>query len=400
MYKCKVLLPDGSSRWETVSAENEDKLRETMRKRNLKIISLKRSRATLFSGEKSERRMSTTELAVFCEQLHFVLNSHTSLLRGLSLLKEDGEGESSGGAVGRLHSRVEQGNSIADSMRDMGRVFPSLLINMVEGGEKSGNLPAILNKMTLYYKKQGDISKKLRTMLIQPLFLLVTALGLMTFFLYYILPGLIESMEIEFSQLPLITRLVVSFSGFITGNIISIVLFFVFAGVGFSQMMRNDRIALFVDTLLLKIPIVGKTVVYLESYKMCSLLGLLIHSGVTLHTSLGYIKEVMGNRRAKNCLETARKHLFEGHKFSAGLQEGKFFTSLLTKTVEIGEETGTLDTTLLSLSFTYEDKLDTGIKKTLALAEPLITMGIGLFVAILVISIAIPLFTMMDHIKM
>lgn len=400
LYKCKCITSNGQVIIDSIEAKDFNELKRLIENKDLKLIrAAKENSITSKINSLKKRKLKQEELAELCSQIYFVLNSNTTLLNGLQIIKSDKKKDKVSQVIEHLYSDVEKGSSLSESMQSISYMFPKLFIYMIMSGELSGNLSTVFRQMQLYYETQGEIKKKVQSALMQPAILIVIAFGMLIFFLNFVLPEIMTAVEIGEDQLPLITRIVIGFSNYISAYYYYIIITIILVMFFGSKLYQNENVRFQVHKVLSKTPMISSFIKHMETYRFSMTLHLLLEAGVNLLETLDTIQNIMSNEVAKKSVKETKDTLLEGNRFYEGLSKSKFFDESFLKAIRIGEETGSLDDVLEQMSEYYKKKVDNKIKKTLALLEPMLTVGVGVFVGILILSIALPVFSMMDYIQ-
>lgn len=399
-YKCRYLTPKGEVKNEKLSFFSEEDLNSFMRQNQFMIISYEEDSSILKTLQnKSVRPLKNKEITEFCDQMYFIFNSGTSLIEGLYIIKNDNDNKKVSTILNKIHQEVEKGNTLSDSMKSNKGMFPSLLIHMVESGEVSGNLGDIFLQMKQYYEKQGQVAQKIKAALIQPVILLFIGIVVSIYFLQFVLPDLMSNLDIEYNQLPLVTKVLISLSNFIGSYHFYIVGAIISIGIVLWYLWQMHRFRYFAHKHLLKIPIFGSTVRYLETFRVSMSLHLFIRSDVSILTALEILENLMKNLIAKESIADARQSLIEGGSLVNGFKKNEFFGDKFIKYMEIGEETGNLEEVLGNLSSYYKNKIDEIIDKSLKNLEPILTVVMAVVVGTVVSAIALPIFSMVDYVQ-
>lgn len=400
MFKCRYITDSGEVKNEKIKFFSEEDILPFMKQNHYRLISYQKDHSLIQSlRKKTARPLDNKELTEFCDQLFFVFQSGTNLIEGLHIIKNDNDNPKVSETLQRIHQEVERGNTLSDAMKANGDMFPKLLTHMVESGEVSGNLDGIFRQMKEYYEKQGQIGQKIKMALIQPVVLLLIGIGVSFYFLRYALPDLMNNLEIEENQLPMLTKSLLFMSDFIGVYGIHILAGCIATAIAFRYLFRKHSFRYQFDKGLIKVPIIGHTLQYLETFRVSMALHLFVRSDVSILTALEILENIMTNQLAKESISDAKQSLVEGGSLVSGFNKNGFFGDKFIKYMEIGEETGNLEEVLGNLSSHYKNKIDEIIEKSLKNLEPILTVVMSVVVGVVVMAIAMPIFSMVDYIQ-
>lgn len=399
-FRCKYLTPSGEVKNDKLKFFSEEDILPFMQQNQYLLISYHKDRSVIqHLRAKAVRPLNNKELTEFCDQLFFVFHSGTNLIEGLYIIKNDNDNQKVSEILSRIHQEVERGNTLSDAMKVNEGMFPALLLNMVESGEVSGNLDGIFSQMKDYYEKQGQVGQKVKMALIQPVILLLIGMGISFYFLRYALPDLMSNLDIEENQLPALTKSMLFMSDFLAVYGVHLLFGIILLFIVFYFLKQVQAVRYQLDKALMKIPIVGNTLRYLETFRVAMALHLFVRSDVSILTALEVLENLMTNQLAKESISDAKQSLIEGGSLVAGFNKNRFFGDKFIKYMEIGEETGNLEEVLGNLASHFKNKIDETIEKSLKNLEPILTVVMSVVVGVVVMAIAMPIFSMVDYVQ-
>lgn len=338
------------------------------------------------------RKVKLKDLAVFCRQFYTMLAAGVPIIRCLEILSVQIENKKLRKATRDVSEEVEKGGILSDAMKKHQDVFPELLVSLVASGEASGNLDAIMLRMSTHYEKDSKINSKIKSAFIYPIVLGVASIGAVTFILVYVMPTFIAIFEQTGTVLPWSTRFLLGLSEVIKNDWIFITIFIIIAIAVLKIFLKTDRGLLIWGTLKLKLPILKKLNRMIVISRFTRTLSTLISSGLTLVEALEIVSTVVGNRAAEKTLLKIRDDVVRGESLNSSMRESEMFTEMLYAMVQIGEETGMLDDILNKTADFYDDELETVIQASVALLEPILIIIMGLAIGFMVGSIMLPMF--------
>ncbi len=335
------------------------------------------------------------ELAIFTRQFSVMIDAGLPLVQCLEILAGQQENRTFQTVLTGTRAAVEGGSTLSNAMRQFDKVFDQLFVNMVEAGETGGILDTILQRLATYIEKNVKLKRAVKSALVYPVSVLLVAAGVITLLLWKVVPvfaTLFVSLAVE---LPLPTRVVLGMSKFI-GSIFGflILVFFVAFAIGVKLWYGTPKGRMVIDTLLLKLPLVGILLRKIAVARFTRTLGTLISSGVPILEGLDITARTAGNAVIEKALLHVRKSLEAGRTLADPLRETDVFPGMVTQMIGVGEQTGAMDAMLQKIADFYEDEVDAAVKDLLSAMEPIMIVFLGVVVGGIVISMYLPLFSL------
>lgn len=400
LFKCKCLTNEGDIVHELVEATDIQEVQKILKARYMKLISYEKESFVHSTFKKvKERPLSSSELVFLCDQFYFIFSSGTNLMDGLLLVDHSGRKRKVNHLFKEITKDVAEGVSLSSSLKRNQHMLPDILIYMVETGESSGNLEEIFLEMKEYFLRQQEIKRKVTGALVQPAFLMVFGLITLVYFLKSLLPELMENLDIKESQLPLLTKVVLGASSIVTNHAFLLLFGFVITVLGGWGLIQRPSTRLFIHRAMTKVPFLGRLVVYLETFKVSIALSLFLKSNVPIVYALDIIAKLMSNEVARKSVKETKTTILEGMNLSDGFERERFFDESFIRYIGMGEATGNLEEVTKNLTQQYRLRIDDFIKKSLTILEPAMTVVMTLIVGVLVMSIVLPIFSMVDYIQ-
>jgi general secretion pathway protein F len=351
-----------------------------------------RSLADLLKLEVRRRdRLSNQDLIAIMRELASLLRAGLALDHALAVLINFSEKESIKKLMGRVLERVRGGSSLADAMAAQGQVFDRFCIGMVRAGEAGGALDSVLAKTAEFMEKSRQSKQNLKSALIYPVVLFVSACVSVAIIVTVVIPSFKEIFDQAGFKLPLATKIVMTI-GDIAGTWwwLPIVLGCVGALV-LTRQRRNPAQRQALDRRLLRLPLVGSLMARVETTRMTYTLGMLLNNGVPLVSALPVVKGTLGNAAMEDAFEQIEKQVREGKTFAGPLSETALFPSLATHLIRIGEESGRLEEMLFRVADSYEQEVHQSIQRLMAILIPALTFGMALLIGGIIVSILVPM---------
>jgi len=334
------------------------------------------------------------EIAVFFRQFSVMIDAGLPLVQCLEILAANQENQSFQKTLTGVRTTVEGGSTLANAMRQYPKIFDDLTTNMIEAGETGGILDIILQRLALYVEKAVKLKAAVKSALIYPVSVVTLAFLIVGALLKWVVPifaNLFAGLNVS---LPLPTRIVIGLSAFI-GQF----WWFFILGIGalifgMKQMRKNPQAAYYMDYALLQMPIIGILMRKIAVARFTRTLGTLITSGVPILEGLAITARTSGNKVLEEALMKVRKAIEEGRTIVDPLRESGVFPNMVTQMIGVGEATGAMDSMLQKIADFYEDEVDAATKDMLAMLEPVIIGLLGVMIGGIVISLYMPLFSM------
>lgn len=331
--------------------------------------------------------VSRDNLAFSLTQLATLLSAGMTLTAAIDSLIMQVEDKGLSRAFARLRSHIAEGKSLAKAMEG-DKIFPPLLVRMIESGESVGNLELILERYADFLEKESGAVKKIVGALVYPAVIMTASFGLIFFILTYVAPTLVEVFEGFHQKLPFITSVIIFLGTFLKKYIILIAI--VIAGAVFIYLRYIPR--RIKDTIKARLPIVGRAYRYLVLSRWARTLGMLHGGGVTLLKALETARGVVDNVVFEEELKTVEKSVEKGQSLSLALSRLTFFPPLLIQMVETGQQSGELEKMMNVVANFYEKEMDRRLSVFFQLLEPLLILVLGVVVGFVVVSILLPIF--------
>jgi type IV pilus assembly protein PilC len=339
-------------------------------------------------------RVSTKEIAVFFRQFSVMIDAGLPLVQCLEILANNQENAGFQKILNGVRSTVEGGATLANAMRQYPNVFDDLTTNMMEAGETGGILDIILQRLAVYVEKAVRLRAAVKSALIYPVSVVSLAFLIVGALLKWVVPVFANLFTGLNVSLPLPTRIVMGLSEFV-GHF----WWFFFVGLfglyfGVKQIRKDPRGRYYFDLMLLKLPVLGLLLRKIAVARFTRTLGTLITSGVPILEGLTITAKTSGNAVLEEALMKVRKAIEEGRTIVDPLKESGVFPNMVTQMIGVGEATGAMDAMLQKIADFYEEEVDSATKDMLALLEPIIIGLLGVMIGGIVISLYMPLFSM------
>ncbi|WP_313569042.1 type II secretion system F family protein [Acetoanaerobium noterae] len=346
-----------------------------------------------------QKKVKIKDISVFCKQLYTMLNAGMPLSNALDVLADQTENKVLRLTTKDIYSQVQTGAVLSQAMKKHKRIFPNLLITMVEAGEMTGNLDNVLEKMSEHYEKENKINSKIKGAMVYPAVLSVAAVAVVIFLLTFIMPtftGMFTSSGVE---LPLPTRILMGISDALKNYwyiFVVVIGAIIFSINRFGKTETGKRQF---DNLKLRIPVVGSSVTKIATSRFTRTLSTLMASGIPIVPAMEAAANVTNNQIVIDGMKKVVEDVKKGLSISYLLKTMHFFPPMVISMVGIGEESGSLEDMLSKTADYYDEELDASIQRMLALLEPLLIVFMGVIVGFIVISMMLPIFDLTQTIQ-
>jgi len=372
-----------------VDARDEEDFRRIMRVRNLVPIKFK------VQEEKGYNyRMKPDEVSEFCRQLASMLSSGITAVRAMEILKERDFKPRLKTIYERLYKDVQNGTAISEAMQMQGRAFPVLLINMFASGEASGQLESVTDKMATHFDKEHKLNGKIKSAMQYPKILGVVTLIVILVIFVFVLPEFIGMLQDLGTELPLITLIIIAASDFLVNQWYLLLIGVLVVVVIFQYLLSVYKIRLAFDKFKLKMPVVGKLLKIIYTARFARTLSSLYTSGVSMIRAIEITGTIVMNKFIESQFPDLVKDVRNGEPLSASVRKIVGFDSKLPNTILIGEESGRLDSMLISTADAFDYEADMATGAIVALAEPVMIVVMAFVIMIVLMGVMLPMASM------
>ena len=344
--------------------------------------------------------VNSKELAIFTRQFSVMIDAGLPLVQCLEILASQQENKTFQKVLAGTRSSVEGGATLSAAMRQYPKVFDSLYVNMVEAGETGGILDTILQRLSAYIEKNVKLQRAVKSALVYPVGVLTVAAGVIILLLWKVVPIFATLFAGLGVDLPLPTKIVIAMSNLI-GSVFGFLMLVAFGGVLFGLKIwygtPQGRYAL--DATILRLPVIGILMRKIAVARFTRTLGTLIASGVPILEGLDITAKTAGNAVVEKALQQVRKSLEEGKSLTEPLKDSEVFPGMVTQMISVGEQTGAMDAMLQKIADFYEEEVDAAVKDLLTALEPIMIVFLGVVVGGVVISMYLPLFSLIGKLS-
>ncbi len=390
----------GELRKGIMEADSEDVVNQRLRQQQLSPVKVARRRSlgsiSFGSG------VSTKDLVTFTRLFATMIDAGLPLVQCLDILSSQQTNKTFGAVLKDVKASVEGGATFSDALKRHPKVFDELFVNLTHAGEVGGILDSILNRLSVYLEKRQKLVRQVRGALVYPSIVIVIAGGVMTVLLTLVIPAF-EGMFKDFGggkdALPKLTQIVVDAS-----HLFVTMLPFTFVGgiAAFSALTyvyRTPRGKRFFHQAMLRMPLMGPVLRKIAVARFTRTLGTLLQSGVPILDALEICAKTSGNVVLEGGIMSVRQAISEGKNMAEPLTQTQIFPDMVVQMIAVGEQTGALDQMLNKIADFYEEETDIAVAAMTSALEPIMMVGVGGMVGVVLVAMYLPIFTLAGNIK-
>lgn len=339
-------------------------------------------------------KVSLSQLSIAARQFATLIGAGMPVVEAIRALCDQIDSDHLRQVFAEVGEKVNEGDTLANAMREHQKVFPRVYINMVASGEASGKLDLVLERLADLFESQTILRRKIYSALTYPILMLVLCFCVVVFLLIFLVPKITEIFKSKGALLPLPTRIVIYISDFLQNywyycSIVAVLAFFAIRTYAASTKGKRQ-----IDKLKLAIPVFGSIILKTATSRFARNLGTMLNSGIELLRALGIARNIVSNVILEEAIDKAIDRIREGASLSTELKSANLFPPLLTHMVAIGEKTGALDEMLLRAAKSYESEVDAFVSGLTSIIEPLLIVFLAFIVGIIIIAVMLPMLEM------
>lgn len=407
-FSCRVGTPEGSVVTRTVEAADEAAARAELSRQGVRVFSVRAgggrgafrapSLAGLVRGG-GGGRVKIHEFLVFNQELVALLKAGLPVVAGLEILLERQKNPHFKRILADVREQLVAGTALSDAFLSHGDAFPRLYATSLKAGERSGEVEKVLRRFLGYQKMMGQVKRKVTGAIVYPAVLISLSAGLIFILLTYVIPRFKEFYSGFGGEMPALTVFVVGLATFMRAHVVEVVLGAVAGVWAFGRWRRTDAGRRVVDGLLLKLPALGVVLHEFALSQFARALATLVGAGTPLVTALDISTGSVGNRRISEAVASVVPKVREGAELWRSLEETGQFTSLTVEMIKVGEATGALEEMLTNVSDFYDEAIEAKLQTIINLIEPVILIVMGGVIATILLSVYLPMFTLLSNIR-
>ena len=387
VYKCVLYDENNNRTIEKINCVSESEVIEYANKNNFKVASIQKYDLRFWDKDK----INYKELRILCNEMGILLESGCEITKIFEMLKSNSN-KKLVKILNQVLNNIHNGNSISQSFQKTNK-FSKFFVSMVKAGEISGNLDAVMGRLSEYYDKEYKLKSKIKSVLIYPVILIILSIIASIFMLVEMIPNFQMIFENNDTEPPFITNLLINLSAFLKNNYLILTIINVFIIIYLLYKIKTSKkIKIYIEKMQLKIPIIKNLIKIIITTKFSRAFYILNKSGIEITEAIEISSQVVDNHILYKEILNCKDSIIRGNSIGDSLKMVQAFPNLFLGMIEIGEENGCLDKTLLSINKFYEQELDNKIEYSMKLIEPVIIGIVAVIIGVIVISMLLPMF--------
>jgi type IV pilus assembly protein PilC len=389
----------GEIRKGVMEAETENTVNTRLRQQQLNPTKVKKKSSG--KGFQIGTGVGQKDLVTFTRLFATMIDAGLPIVQCLDILANQTDNKFFQVILKDVKSSVEQGSTFSDSLRKHPKVFDPLYCNLVQAGEVGGILDTILNRLAVYIEKAVKLKRQVKGALFYPTTVMVVFVGVLSVLLIFVIPSF-QKMFADFGakdELPTLTVWVINTSQAFIGHLPLVLLSVIILAVILSLVYRRPKGKKLAHKLMLILPVVGPVLRKIAVARFTRTLGTLLSSGVPILDALDIVARTAGNVIIEEGILYTRLRISEGKNMAGPLMETNVFPPMVVQMVGVGEQTGALDTMLNKIADFYEEEVDVAVGALTSLIEPVMMVGIGGTVGVVLVAMYLPIFSIAGKIK-
>ncbi len=388
---------------ESHQGRDEKSLKLELERRGFHVFEVRRSglmgKLSLPSLSRGLKKMPTDKFLVFNQELAALLRAGLPLLQALDMMLERMTDPNYGPVFRDIRDRVKAGENLSDAFESYGDVFPRLYASSLKAGERSGEMEGVIRRFSRYLQLVSSARTKIVSALAYPVVLVILSSLMLLIMGLFVVPKFTFFYEAMGAELPLLTRITLGVAGGLREHFL-LILISLFAGsILFRQWRSSPSGAVSFDGFRLKLPLVGPILHRFGLAEFCRALATLLSGGIPLVTAMEISVNGIGNAFLRFRLRPSIEQVRQGQPFYASLEESNTMTDMSVDMIKVGEATGALDEMLSSVADFLDEQVETRTQRLLSLVEPILLVFMGGVVAVLLISIYLPMFSVITQVQ-
>jgi len=343
-------------------------------------------------------RAPITLISLFTRQLSTLVSAGLPIVRSLQILEEQQKPGPMRVTIRLIKEDVTEGSSLSEAMKRHHRIFDPLYTNMIRAGELGGVLDIILERLSEFMEKADALKRKVKGAMIYPIAVISFALLIVTGLMIGVVPKFKDIFAGQGKQLPAMTQALMDASDWMMGGGWAVIIITPIALImGIKLLKKSKSTAIYVDKVVLHMPILGQIVAKTSIARFSRTLGTLLAAGVPILEALDITADTSGNAVYRAAMNKVHDAIREGESFATPLRQANVVDSMVVNMIDVGEETGELDKMLTKIADTYDSEVETLVSSLTALMEPVMVIVLGLIVGYIVIALFMPMIGMLDN---
>lgn len=403
-FEYTALTAKGREERGVLEGDNARAVRQLLRERNLTPIAVTETKKNSNEGGsrfslRFRSGVNSKDLALLTRQLSTLTSSGSPLEEALGTVARQSAKNHVKGVILDVRSKVLEGHTLANALKEHPRVFPDLYRATVSAGEQSGHLDLVLDRLAEYTEARQEMNQKVGMALTYPIILTLVALTIVTGLLVYVVPQVVQVFDNIGQELPFLTRALIATSETAQSYGLLILIAVIGALFGFFRLLRQPKFRYRFDAFKLKLPIIGQLTSGLNTARFARTLSILAASGVPILEALRIAAQVVRNVPMSEAIQTATARVREGASISGALEKSGLFPPMTVHLIASGESSGKLEDMLERAAHYQERETTMTITTIVGLFEHFMILAMGMVVLLIVLAILLPIFDLNQLVK-
>ena len=382
-----------------IEADNPEAFYRTLKERSQFCLNVKEAGRQSMNISLTGNKLKLKDLSIFCRQFSTMLTAGLPVIKCLDILYEQTANKQFRSIILNVYEAVQRGDSLSRAMKGQKNAFPLLFLNMIEAGEASGSLDAVMQRLADQFEKDSKIQNKVSQALVYPAFLAGLTVVVVIVLLTFVLPTFLKMFSQFGGKMPITTQILLAISGALTNYWYIFIAGIILITVLWSTFLKSRSGRIMWDKFKLRLPVLGKILLIVESSRFARTLASLFSSGMPIIQSIEIVAKIMKNSYIQNGLYQVNEDVRRGVSISASVKKLNIFPLMLCSMLSIGEESGNMDDILNKTAAYYDEESDTAISKMVALLEPVMIVTLAVVVGFIIISVITPVFSIYSNIN-
>lgn len=395
LYDYRAKTTNGDLIDERIEASSKAEAIAELQNQRMLLIDIKEVKPEMFSI--NVNRVTLKELASFCRQLGQLLDTSVSVVHAMELIGEGHKNKHFREVLMDIVRDIKGGANVSRCLEKHPKVFPEMMIYQVKAAEDGGYLGETLKSLSANFERDADFNKKIRGAFMYPGFIILVTIGILWFMLTKIVPQLNNTLSSFDAELPNLTKMVVAVSEAFQSYWLIGIGVVIGVSVLSTFLLKQPTYRLVFDKLVMRIPLIGNLVAVINIARICRVMSSLMSSGVGIDQTLTNVNKVLSNKAIQEAMNEAKDDVINrGQSLYKALEKYPHFPKTFVQIVKIGEETGNLSEVLEQLAGQYEKEVGESLKLVTSAINPILMIGIGGIVGVVVVSMFLPMFSLMN----
>ena len=373
-------------------ARDEHELSQLLRVKDMYLISHK----DITKEETKNYKMKLKELANFCREIGTMMNSGLPLIRTVSILASREDNKKLKAIYNDIYVKLQQGQTLSDALKEQGKAFPDILIQMVRSGEASGNMQDTMMVLNNQFTNDNKIKNKVKSAMTYPVILGIVTIVVLLIVYTAVLPSFFSMSE--GMELSLKTEINIIISKFIMSYWYALLIGILVLILIIVSLLQLPKVKYQFDRFKLKMPIIGKLMKIIYTSRFARTLCSLYSSGISIVNAMVIVKSTIGNKYIETQFDNSIKAVRNGEALSVAIGMIDGFDIKLTSSVYIGEESGNLEDLLSSLADDFDYEAMLASEKMVAILEPAMIIVLAVVICVIIISVLVPIYSMYQNV--